>query len=226
MLDKIISAFNIFKRNRVRKEIKIYSLFLCFQGLSFRRISKGLLKLISKTSIHYNFTKLKQKLREIFCINKEHRKHIAIDETVIKANGKKYWIFCALDLEKRKIISLKPFPSRDYLSVLRFILEVKDKCINKDFVVITDRLPAYKLACNRLGINHVNETFGKRSLVESVFSSLKQVSKRFFNNVNVVFKKEIKRGDRNLLARRAMEILELFCLEFIVYFNYLRGDGY
>jgi transposase-like protein len=112
------------------------------------------------------------------------------------------------------------------LSVLRFLLEVKDKCINKDFVVITDRLPAYRLGCKRLGIKHLHERFGKRSLVESVFSSLKQVTRRFFNNVNVVFKKEIKRRNNNLLARRVMEILELFCLEFIVYFNYLRGDGY
>jgi hypothetical protein len=92
--------------------------------------------------------------------------------------------------------------------------------------VITDRLPAYRLGCKRLGIKHLHERFGKRSLVESVFSSLKQVTRRFFNNVNVVFKKEIKRRNNNLLARRVMEILELFCLEFIVYFNYLRGDGY
>jgi len=140
----------------------------------------------------------------------------------IKANGKKYWIYCALDLEKRKIIALRTFPSRDYLSTLRFLTEVKSKCRNKDFVVITDRLPSYKIACKRLGIEHENETFGKRSLVESCFSSLKQQSKRFFNNVNVVFKKELKRRDENLIAKRVMEVLDLFCLQFMFYYNYLR----
>jgi len=222
MLDKIISAFKIFKRNRISREIKLYSLYLCFQGLSLRRISKGLLKLISKTSIHYNFSRLKEKLREVFSVNREYRKAVAIDETVVKANGKKYWIYCAIDIEKRKIISLRAFSSRDYLSTLRFLIEVKDRCKNKDFVIITDRLPCYRIACKRLGINHRNETFGRRSIVESVFSSLKQQTKRFFNNVNIVFRKELKRRDGNLLAKRIMEMLDLFCLQFIVYYNWLR----
>ena len=48
--------------------------------------------------------------------------------------------------------------------MLGFLLEVKNKCKNKDFIVLTDGLPCYRITCKRLGINHIHETFGKRSL--------------------------------------------------------------
>ncbi len=221
-LVKFIIENKIFKRNKKDLELKIYALLLAFQGISVRKTSRGLNKLISKSAVHYNLMNAKQKLYELMNRERKERKYIAIDETKIKMNGKQYYIYSAIDVERNEITAMKAFVTRGYLTTPLFIKEVMKACRNKDFIVLTDGLPFYKQVCDKLGLRHCYEKFGKRSSVESCFSSLKQQSRRFFNNVNVVFRKWIKRLDRSLIMRRCLYLLDLFCVQFVVYYNYLR----
>jgi len=88
--------------------------------------------------------------------------------------------------ERNEIMAMRAFVTRGYFTTLLFLKEVMKACENRDFVVLTDGLPFYKQVCDKLRLKHCYERFGKRSLVEGCFSSLKQRSRRFFNNVNVV----------------------------------------
>jgi len=56
--------------------------------------------------------------------------------------------------------------------------------------IILDRGPWYRDALQRLGVKFRHESFGKRSLVESVFSSFKESAKIFFCSITVNFRRE------------------------------------
>ena len=58
--------------------------------------------------------------------------------------------------------------------------------------------------------------FGDRSLVESVYSSFKQRTKAFFNNIT---SNPLNRSER---LRRSMLCWELFIKLFMLYYNHLR----
>ncbi len=145
-----------------------------------------------------------------------------MDETKIKMNGRHYFIYSAIDVERNEIIAMKGFVTRSYMTTLLFMKEVVKACRNRDFVVITDNMPCYKQVCERLGLHRIYEKFGRRSIVEGVFSSLEQQSRRFFNNVNVVFKKWIKRIDKNLIVNRCLYLLDLWCKHMLFYWNVMR----
>ena len=55
-----------------------------------------------------------------------------------------------------------------------------------------DREPWYRDALRRLGVKFRHKSFGKRSLVESVFSSFKQRAKIFFCSITVNFRRREK----------------------------------
>ena len=92
---------------------------------------------------------------------KQRKKYIAIDETKIKVNNR-YFIYAAIDTETREIIAMRAYTTRNYLTTLDFIRKVVGLCSNRDFEVITDKMPCYKQVCNRLGIRRRHETFGRR----------------------------------------------------------------
>ena len=56
--------------------------------------------------------------------------------------------------------------------------------------LILDKGPWYRDALQRLSVRFKHETFGDRSLVESVFSSFKQRTRIFFCSITVNFRKE------------------------------------
>ena len=58
--------------------------------------------------------------------------------------------------------------------------------------------------------------FGDRSLIESVYSSFKQRTKAFFNNIT---SNSLNRSER---FRRSISCWELFIRLFILYYNHLR----
>ncbi len=60
---------------------------------------------------------------------KKRRYLIALDETVVKANKKAYYVYSAVDLEKNGLILMRVYTNRNYLvtmsfgEVLRVLLE-------------------------------------------------------------------------------------------------------
>ena len=71
---------------------------------------------------------------------KKQRNLIAIDETVVKANKKKYYVFSAVDIERNELILMRVYTTRNYLTAKSFIKEVLKYCENKPKFVV-DKAP-------------------------------------------------------------------------------------
>jgi len=141
-----------------------------------------------KSTVHYWIEKFKDTLE----FNKEKVKRmiiarLAVDETILKYNGKKCYLFAALDVERNRILHLKVYPARNALAAYSFLREVLRMCEVEELIL--DKL-WYRDALQRLSVRFKHETFEDRSLVESVFSSFKQRTRIFFCSITVNFRKE------------------------------------
>ena len=84
---------------------------------------------VSKSSIHRWIKKIEEKLP--IATEKKQRNLIAIDETVVKANKKRYYVFSAVDVERDELILMKVYPTRNWLVTRSFVKEVLKYCENK-----------------------------------------------------------------------------------------------
>ena len=85
---------------------------------------------------------------------------IAIDETVVKANRKKYYVFSALDIERNELILMRVYTARNYLTAKSFVKEVLNYSENKPKFVV-DKAPWLRRALESLGLKFEQETFRK-----------------------------------------------------------------
>ena len=91
---------------------------------------------------------------------KKKRNLIAIDETVVKANRKKYYVFSALDIERNELILMRVYTARNYLTAKSFVKEVLNYSENKPKFVV-DKAPWLRRALESLGLEFEHETFRK-----------------------------------------------------------------
>jgi len=112
---------------------------------------------------------------------KKHRNLIAVDETGIKINGEKKYLWAAIDVESREVLAVWITVTRNYWIARDFILVVLKSCINKP-IFLVDGGPWYKSAFNSLGLDYLHVTFGPRNSVERWFRTVKEQTKRFWNN--------------------------------------------
>jgi len=216
-LIELLKEFDIFERNRVSLEIKLAAIAMYILSSSIRRIA--LLLNVGKSTVHYWIERFKDVLEfEKEKIKKLVIARIAVDETILKFNGKRCYLFAALDVEKNKIVHLKVYPARNALAAYSFLKEVLKMCEVEELIL--DKGPWYRDALQRLGVRFRHESFGERSLVESVFSSFKQRTRIFFCSITVNFRRKEKRF--GLRWRRALECWNRFCRMFVFYFNVVR----
>jgi len=88
---------------------------------------------------------------------------------------------------------------------LRFIKGFLEKCKSKPELILIDKGPWLINAVKRVGLKYKHETFGRRNCVERAFGYLKDRSKVFYHNVNVNFRKILKRMDSGLRFKRGIE---------------------
>jgi len=202
----LIKRLEVFERNKIPIEIKILGIAIYLQTSSVRRTAKILSELcpVSKSAVHKWIKKFEEKLPIV--AEKKPRKLIAIDETVVKANGKNYYVYAAIDVERNELIAMRVYPSRNFLTTKLFVAEVLKYCENRPKFII-DRAPWLINAMKSLGLSYKCQAFGIRSKVESLFSSFKQRIKIFFCSIN---------------AKNAIKHWNLFCKLFMLYYNCLR----
>jgi transposase-like protein len=94
-------------------------------------------------------------------------------------------------------------------------------CENKPRFLM-DQGPLYNDVFRDLELSYAHETFGERSKVEAVLPSYKQRSRVYFNNFNLNFRAEPKRGDPAQWLKGAIQLANLFAVTFILYHNQLR----
>ncbi|AAB90345.1 DDE-type integrase/transposase/recombinase [Archaeoglobus fulgidus] len=63
-----------------------------------------------------------------------------MDETVVKANRKHYYVYAAIDVERNELILMRVYTTRNYLTTKSFIKEVLEYCENKPKFVV-DKAP-------------------------------------------------------------------------------------
>jgi len=61
---------------------------------------------------------------------------IAIDETVVKANKKRYYVYSAVDIERNELILMNVYTTRNYLTTRSFVKEVLKYCENKPKFIV------------------------------------------------------------------------------------------
>ena len=105
-LTRILKKKGLFKRERRSTEIRALAIVLYFSGLSFRDVSK-LLKAMGFKVSYEAVRKWYHRCKDIFNIERKRRRYVAIDETVIKAGKRFYYVWVAVDVERMKVISAR-----------------------------------------------------------------------------------------------------------------------
>jgi len=155
---EVVKELGVFERNKIPLEIKILGIAIYIQTSSVRKTAKILSEFhpVSKSAVHKWIKKFEEKLPIV--TEKKPRKIVAIDETVVKANGEKYYIYAAIDVDRNELILMKVYPSRNYLTTKLFVLEVLKYCENKPKFVV-DKAPWLIKALESLSLEYEYQTF-------------------------------------------------------------------
>ena len=155
---EIVKGLRIFERNKVPLEIKILGIAIYIQTSSVRKTARILSEFhpVSKSSVHRWIKKFEERLPII--TEKKRRKLIAIDETVVKANGEKYYVYAAIDVERNELILMRVYTTRNYLTTKLFITDVLKYCENKPKFII-DKAPWLRKALESLNLEFEHQTF-------------------------------------------------------------------
>jgi len=156
------------------------SVFVFISGLSLRWISERLsITYASRESVRqwvHRFSKM-------YNSSKRVRRLVAVDETVVKVNGCRCYLWAAIDVDSREVLAVYVSRGRSMLNTLTFLKRVLRACENNLSTTITG-FPWYPWKLKRLGIEYFQGTFGERNRIERWFRKLKERTKRFYNNIN------------------------------------------
>ena len=155
---EIVKELKVFERNKVPFEIKVLGIATYIQTSSVRRTAKILSEIhpVSKTSVWNWIKKFEEKLP--ISSEKKQRNLVAIDETVVKANKKHYYVYAAIDVERNELILMRVYTTRNYLTTKSFIKEVLEYCENKPRFVV-DKAPWLIDALKSLNLEYEHQTF-------------------------------------------------------------------
>jgi putative transposase len=125
------------------------------------------------------FQEVKDWIEEVPTVKREI---VAVDETKIKVNGKEAFFWCAIDVKTREILAVEVSWQRSGLNAIWFLKEVRNKCSNKDVLIITDGAGWYPWACRHLKLKHERVKGGLRNKIERWFRSFKDWARGFHKN--------------------------------------------
>jgi len=142
----------------VPEEIKILGISIYSQTSSFRRTARILSELhpVSYNAVRRWIKKIEERLP--IATEKKQRNLIALDETVVKANKKHYYVYSAVDVKRNELILMKVYTTRNWLVTRSFIKEVLKYCDNKPKFVI-DRASWLTQALESLKLEYEHEGF-------------------------------------------------------------------
>lgn len=187
----LFRELNIFKRNKKPFELKVLSVLDYIYHGSIRKIASKItvfFEPISKSSLYDWIRAFSSKIT--IANKRKHRDVIAIDETVIKHNGKKLYFWGAIDCDSKELLAIHVSQYRDSLETLKLLKNALKYCTNKP-LVLRDGAPWYNYAFEWLKLKHEHVTFGKRNSIERFFGYVKDRTKVFCNNINT---RTLKRG--------------------------------
>jgi putative transposase len=138
-------------------------------------------------------------------VPRRKRRMVAIDETKLKIKGRQVFVWAAIDVDTKELLAVYASYYRSHINTLVFLRKVLRTCTNKP-VVLVDGGPWYPWPLDRFGIPWLHVTFGERNAIERFFRTLKERTRRFYNNLP---------SDR-------MDNLQSFIDVFMLWYNHLR----
>ena len=107
---------------------------------------------------------------------------IAVDETAIRLNGQRHWLYAAVDPDTNRFHHVRLFQTRTTQLTVLFLRELRDKQQVKDVTFLVDAATHLKAALDRLGLRSRVCRHGNRNSVERVFREVKRRTSSFSNS--------------------------------------------
>ncbi|WP_440767224.1 IS6 family transposase [Natronorubrum sp. DTA7] len=111
----------------------------------------------------------------------EDPNHVALDETVIRLDEHRYWLYTAVDPETNNILHTRLYSTTTTALTERFLQELTEKHDLDDAVFLVDGAKHLQTALRRSGLRFRYEKHGNRSSVERVFREIKRRTSSFSN---------------------------------------------
>ena len=112
--------------------------------------------------------------------------HVAVDETVIRINGKQFWLYAAVDPETNRFLHLRLYTTTTTALTERFLRELRKKHDVEDAVFLVDHAKHLTAALRRSGLRFQAVRHRNRNAVERVFREVKQRTSSFSNSFSHV----------------------------------------
>ena len=106
---------------------------------------------------------------------------IAVDETMIRVNGQRHWLYAAVDPETNQFLHVRLFQTRKTQLTVLFLRELREKQQLTDVTFLIDAATHLKSALDRLGLRFRVNRHGNRNSVERVFREVKRRTSSFSN---------------------------------------------
>ncbi|WP_152039527.1 IS6 family transposase [Salinigranum salinum] len=105
----------------------------------------------------------------------------AVDETMIRVNGQRHWLYAAVDPGTNQFLHIRLFQTRTTQLTLLFLRELREKQHRNDVTFLIDAATHLKAALNRLGLRFRVCRHGNRNAIERVFREVKRRTSSFSN---------------------------------------------
>jgi putative transposase len=106
---------------------------------------------------------------------------IAVDETVIRVNGQRHWLYAAVDPDTNQFLHFRLFQTRTTQLTMLFLRELREKQHVSDVTFLVDDAHHLKNALDRLGLRFRVCRHGNRNAIERVFREVKRRTSSFSN---------------------------------------------
>jgi len=107
---------------------------------------------------------------------------VAVDETMIRHNGRWHWLYMAVDPDTNDILHTKLQPTRNHYTAKDFFRELVEKHDLADSLFLVDGLPSLHDACRYYSLRFRIAKQGNRNSVERVFREVKRRTQAFSNS--------------------------------------------
>lgn len=164
---------DIFCRERTPTAVRVFGALTYYAGASYRKAAA--LFGVSHEAIRQWYLRL----APLFQPPRRARPVVAVDETKVNVDGQYVYCWAAVDVQTFEIVHLDVTPGRSSLDAWVFLTAVLRRCRGKP-VFLVDRGPWYRWALDVLECRFRHETFGTRSLIESLFFVLEYRLWRFW----------------------------------------------
>ena len=154
----------------------IYAIDLYFDGLSLRKVSKALSRLVKRSHTAISDWIHKYQPKRLLSKTKKIDEYI-VDETLIKVGSELIWFWIAIEPENRQILAVSVSKERNMFVAERFLSNlVKDY---GNHPVSTDGGTWYPQACEFLKMDHHIHSSLEKSLIERKMQYIKDRTEIF-----------------------------------------------